>query len=165
MAVKAAQNTPRVARRSFEINHQPSPTWLENPPNLGGTLASQFRTKVMKHDRGEHGIEMGVRKRQSLSKSLSELDLDACRRRLLPRPRYHLRRGIDSTDDARRSDMSSGRNRKSASSATHIQNFIARFKASQLNLSFTKGSLVAAHKEPDQQVIANGPVQNVTRSF
>src|SRR5215469_776246 len=160
VALKSTEDTPSLPCRSFEIDHEPSPARLQDPPDLVCALPARLGAKVMEHHCGQHDIEVFVRIGQRFDDSFTEFNLSAGFGGLFPCPGDHLGRGIDSTHDSSGADILFGGNRERTRSASDIKHPLAGAKARQLNQSFPKGSLFASHHEPDKQVVRRSPMKN-----
>src|SRR5262249_5714600 len=104
---------------------------------------------MMKHDGGQHDIELSVGKRKFLGKRFSENDFDANLSRFLLCSGNHLRRGVHVVNRSSCSDLLFCCKSKGSSIAAHVQNRLTWSKMRQMKHSFTKGSLLAERYQPD----------------
>src|SRR5215475_9131102 len=104
---------------------------------------------MMKHDGGQHDIELRVRKRKLLGKRFFENDFDAGLSRFFLCPGNHLRRGVHAVNRPCCPDLPFCRKSKRSSTAAHVQNRLARLKMRQMKQPLAEGPLSAERSQPD----------------
>ena len=71
VAVKMREKAFLLACGQSELNRKHSPARFQNPSHLGGALRPRRARQMMQHDRSQHDVELGVRKRQRLRHRIS----------------------------------------------------------------------------------------------
>src|SRR6266851_3651708 len=110
-----------------EVNRQYSSAGLQNPSHFVSTLLARFAAQMMKHDRGQYGIEFTVGKRQCFGDPILEDNPSASFVGLPTRPGKHLWRRVDSIDSACGADALLGGDSKCASPAAYVTDGLAGF--------------------------------------
>jgi len=110
-----------------EVNGQHSSAGFQNPSHFVSTLLASFAAQMMKHDRGQYGIEFTVGKRQPFGDPILEDNLSASFVGLPTRPGKHLWRRVDSIDFACGTDALLGGDGECASPAAYVQDRLAAF--------------------------------------
>jgi len=89
-----------------EIDGQHSSAGLQDPTHFASTLLARFPAQVVKHDSGQHRVELTVGKRQHFNDAFLEGNFSTSFLGLRLRPGEHLWRCVDSSDTARLPDPS-----------------------------------------------------------
>lgn len=94
VAVKM-RNQARLALWTPEINDQQASLRFQHTANLTQALLTQLSWQMVEHERAQHHIESGVRKRQRFDDGDLEGHVDSRLGRLGPGTRHHRRRRVD----------------------------------------------------------------------
>ncbi len=160
MAMKVSERALPVSRRSSEVDGKQSPPRLQHALHLANALVPCFPRQVMKHHCAQHDIESCVRKRQRFGEPVLEDDLRPGLLCLVACPRNHRRRRIDSVNRACRADAPFGCDCKRACPTAHIQYGLAGLEACRAQQPLTKAALPAKRYQPDQEIVAGGPMHD-----
>src|SRR5262245_35959994 len=146
-----------------EINDQHAAQRFQYAPDLPYALLPRDARQMMEHQCAEDDVERRVGEGQSLCDAHLEPDLDACPGGFRARSRDHVGRRVDASHGSR-PDLTLGRNDKASSAAAHIEHRFTGCETRQAGQLFAKGTVASMREEPDEPVVARGPMQHVSGS-
>jgi AcrR family transcriptional regulator len=117
---------------------------------------------MVEHKCAQYHVELRLRKRQALHNGSLEAHVDSCLGCFRTGARDHGWGRVDAEHVAVCADLAFGDNRQGSSSTADVEHGFARRELRRTKQLLAKSAIAPAGQEPDEEVVARGPLQNAT---
>lgn len=144
-----------------EFDDQHAALRFQHPSDFTCAFLAHFAREVVKHQGAQHHVELRLRERQHLGDGVLEIHVDSGLGGLRIRPRDHRWGRVNAEDITARPHPSFGRNGQTSGSAPYVEDRLISREMREDDETLAERATSAMGQQPDEKVVARGPMQDL----